>query len=178
MNAEDIELEPEEELGDIAAAKVKLKKLRDELEKAKKERAEYLDGWQRCKADSINARKDAEARATRLSEVLREELVHDIIPALDSFEMAAASEEWATIGENWKAGMENVRGLLFDALRRHGITRYGKVGEKYDSEIHEALEELDDAPGEAGTIVRVLRHGYKTADRVLRPAHVFVKKLL
>ena len=92
--------------------------------------------------------------------------------------MAAGSDEWTHVDENWRDGMENVRNLLLEALRRHGIARYGKIGDRYDSALHEVLAELDDAPGESGSIVRVLRHGYKTADRVLRPAHVFVKKLL
>src|SRR3990167_3053038 len=94
---DDVNFEPEEELGDLSATQAKLKKLKEELAKAKQERQEYLDGWQRCKADSINARKETEARASRSAEMLREALVHDIIPALDSFDMAAGSEAWAEV---------------------------------------------------------------------------------
>src|SRR3990167_10144947 len=113
--ADDIDFEPEEELGDIAAAKARNKKMKDELEKVKKERQEYLDGWQRCKADSINTKKDIEARAGRTAELLREALVHDIIPALDSFDMAAESEAWASVSDGWRSGMEQVRDQLIDA---------------------------------------------------------------
>src|SRR3990167_8959975 len=136
--SDDVDFEPEEELGDVAAAKAKLKKLKDELEKAKKERQEYLDGWQRCKADSVNAKKEMEARAGRTAELLREALVHDIIPALDSFDMAAGSEAWAEIGDGWKSGMELVRDQLLDALKRHGIERFGKVGDTFDHTLYEA----------------------------------------
>ena len=120
----DVDFGPEEELGSVAAAQAKLKKLKDELEKVKKERQEYLDGWQRCKADSVNAKKEVEQRASRTAELLREELIHDIIPALDSFDMAAGSEAWAEIGDGWKSGMEAVRDQLINALRPHGIERY------------------------------------------------------
>ena len=153
-----------------------LKKLKEELAKAKQERQEYLDGWQRCKADSINARKETEARASRSAEMLREALVHDIIPALDSFDMAAGSEAWAEVSDGWKSGMELVRDQLVGALKSHGVERYGKVGESYDPHLHEVAQETDDAPGESHEIVRVLRYGYKTGDRVLRPAHVIIKK--
>jgi len=52
------EVVEEEGLGD------KLKKLREELKLCHKEKSEYLAGWQRAKADFINARKDEEkARA-------------------------------------------------------------------------------------------------------------------
>jgi len=173
---DDVNFEPEEELGDLSATQAKLKKLKEELAKAKQERQEYLDGWQRCKADSINARKDAEARSVRGAELLREALVHDIIPALDSFDMAAGNEAWAEVSDGWKSGMELVRDQLVGALKSHGVERYGKVGESYDPHLHEVAQETDDAPGESHEIVRVLRYGYKTGDRVLRPAHVIIKK--
>lgn len=173
---EEINFEPEEELGDLGAAQAKIKKLREELKEAQKKRDEYLDGWQRCKADGINLKKDAEARAGRIAELLREELVHDIIPALDSFDMASQSEAWASVSDGWKSGMEMVRDQLLDALKRHSIERFGKVGEQLDHSLHEVIEEQENVAGESGTVVRILRYGYRAGDRVLRPAQVFVKK--
>jgi len=172
----DIDFEPEDELGDIGAAQAKLKKLKEELEKVKKERQEYLDGWQRCKADAVNARKDIETRASRSAEMLREALVHDIIPALDSFDMAAESEAWTTVGDGWRSGMERVRDQLIDALKRHGIERYGKVGDMLDHAIHEVAQEVDDVAGEPGEIVKILRAGYRSNERILRPAQVITKR--
>ena len=173
---EEIEFESDEELGDVAAAQAKLKKLKDELAKAKAERQEYLDGWQRCKADSINARRDIESRAARVGETLREALVHDIIPALDSFDLATQTESWAEVSDGWKSGMEQVRDQLIEALRTHGIERFGKVGDRFDHALHEATEERDDLAGESGTIAQILRYGYKSGDRIIRPAHVITKK--
>ena len=172
----DVDFEPEDELGTAGAAKAKLQKLKDELEQVKKERQEYLDGWQRCKADAVNAKSEAHRSASRTAELLREELVHDLLPALDSFDMAAMSEAWASVSDGWRSGMEMVRDQLIDALRRHGVQRYGRVGEKFDHLLHEAVEERDDVPGESGTIARVLRSGYKSDERVLRAAQVIVKK--
>jgi len=171
----DVNFEPEEDLGDLGAAQAKLKKIKEELVKTKEERQTYLDGWQRCKADSVNARKDMESRSARTAELLRESLVHDIIPALDSFDLAAQSEAWATVGDGWKSGMENVRDQLVEALRKHGIERFGNVGDTFDHAIHEAIQEVE-GPGEPHTILRILRYGYRTKDRVLRAAQVFVKK--
>ncbi|MDO8514100.1 MAG: nucleotide exchange factor GrpE [bacterium] len=171
----DVNFEPEEELGDVAAVQAKFKKLKDELTKVKQEKQEYLDGWQRCKADSINAKKDSEMRSGRTAELLREALVHDIIPALDSFDMAAGSEAWVEISDGWKSGMELVRDQLIEALRRHGVERFGKVGDTFDHALYEAVEERDDVAGEAGTVARILRYGYKAGKRILRPAQVIVK---
>ena len=172
----DLDFEPEDELGSVGAVKAKMEKLRDELEKAKGERQEYLDGWQRCKADSINAKKDIEARAGRSAEMLREALVHDIIPALDSFDMASGSEAWSTVADGFRSGMEQVQNQLLEALRRHGIERYGKVGEQVDHSLYETAEERDDIAGASGDIARILRHGYRSGERILRPAQVIVKK--
>lgn len=173
---EDIDFESEDEFGSVGAAQAKLKKLKDELEQVKKERQEYLDGWQRCKADSVNMKREVEARASRSAENLREALVHDIIPALDSFDMAAGSEAWAEVSDGWKSGMEMVRDQLIGALKAHGIERYGKVGEPVDHALHEVLEERDDVAGESHTIARILRYGYRSSEKVLRPAQVIAKK--
>jgi molecular chaperone GrpE len=173
---EDVDFEPEDEMGSVGAAKAKMQKLKDELEKVKKERQEYLDGWQRAKADAINMRKESDVSAKRTGELLREALVHDIIPALDSFDMATQSEAWSAVADGWRAGMEMVRDQLIAALRGHGVERYGKAGDTYDHNLHDAVQETDEMPGKTGEIVRVLRAGYKTEDRVLRPAQVIVKK--
>ncbi len=174
--SDDVEFEPDQELGDIGAAQAKLKKLKDELSEVKAQRQEYLDGWQRCKADSVNARKDMLASAERQGERAKEELIEDIIPALDGFDMAAASPAWESMDAGWRSGIEQIRNQLLDVLSRHGVERFGRVGEKFDHGMHEAAEERDDMAGESGTVARILRYGYKMGGRILRPAQVIVKK--
>lgn len=173
---EDIDFEPEDEFGTAGAAKAKMQKLREELDKVRAERQEYLDGWQRCKADTVNVRKDLESRAQRSGELAKEALAHDIIPALDSFDMATQSETWATVSDGFRSGMEYVRNQLLDALRRNGIDSYGKVGDVFDHALYEAMEEREGGNGESGTVVKVLRLGYRSGEKVLRPAQVVVKK--
>lgn len=173
---EDIDFEPDDELGDVGAAKAKLKKLRDELEKTKKERQEYLDGWQRAKADMVNSRQELMRQAQRNGERALESFIEDIIVALDGFDLAAGSPAWETIDKEWRNGMEQIRNQFLSALQRNGVTRYGKVGDIFDHNQYEAVEETEDVPGESGTVFRILRYGYKMGDRVLRPAQVIVKK--
>jgi molecular chaperone GrpE len=174
--SEDIDFEPEDELGDVGAMKAKLKKLREELEKTKKERQEYLDGWQRAKADMINSRQEVLRQAERTGERKLESFVEDIIAALDGFDLAAGSAAWETIEKEWRNGMEQVRNQFLGALQRHGVVRYGKVGDTFDHNLYEAVEETEAVPGHSGTIFRILRYGYKLGDRVIRPARVIVKK--
>ncbi len=172
----DVDFEPEDEMGTVGAVKAKMQKLRDELEKTKAERQEYLDGWQRCKADSVNTRKDLLANAEKQGMRAKEGLIEDIIPALDGFDMAAGSPAWESVDAGWRSGIDQIRNQLLDVLQRHGVERFGKVGDQFDHALHEAVEERDDMPGEAGTVARILRYGYKIGSRVIRPAQVIVKK--
>ena len=174
--SEELDFEPEEELGTLGAAKAKMQKLRVELAKVKAERQEFLDGWQRCKANTINARRDALAEAERSAQRNKESFIEELIPVLDSFDMAAQSEQWGSIDSGFRTGMENVRNQLLDTLSRHGIIRFGAVGDAYSPYTHDAIEERDDMPGESGTIARILRFGYKSGDKIIRPAQVIIKK--
>ncbi len=173
---DEINFEPEDELGDIGAATAKIKKLREQLKEAQEKRDEYLDGWQRCKADAINARKEAAQQHDRAHGRGKESVLEDIIPVLDSFDMAANGEAWLAVDENWRNGVDLIRNQLLDVLSRHGIERFGKVGEQFDHQLHEAVQEVDDMPGESGEVVRILRYGYRMGDRVIRPTQVIVKQ--
>jgi molecular chaperone GrpE len=173
---EEIDFEPEDEMGTLGAAQAKIKKLREELKEAKAKRDEYLDGWQRCKADSVNARKEAALANDRAHGRGKESVFEDIIPVLDSFDMATGSEAWESVDESWRSGMDQIRNQLLGVLSRHGIERFGKVGEMVDHARDEIVQEMDDVAGESGEIVRILRYGYANGDRVIRPAQVIVKK--
>jgi len=102
-------------------------------------------------------------------------LLEDIIPVLDSFDMATGSEAWAEVSDGWKNGMEHVRNQLLEVLSRHGVERFGKIGERFDPRMHEAIQEVDDVAGDAHSIVKILRYGYRIADKIVRPAQVIVK---
>ena len=173
---EDIDFEPEDELGSVGAAKAKLQKLKDELEQVKKERQEYLDGWQRAKADFVNGRQETLRQAQQASSRALLTLVDDLIPAIDGFDMAAGSPSWESVSPEWRSGVAQIQNQILDALSRNGIERYGKNGDAFDHNLHEAVQETDDMPGNPGEVVRVLRHGYKKDGKVIRPAQVIVKK--
>jgi molecular chaperone GrpE len=120
-------------------------------------------------------KKELAHDAIRMGARVKEGLIEDILPALDSFDMATATEAWASIDDGWRNGMENVQNQLLEALKRNGVERFGKVGEMANPHLHEILQELSDVSGESGEIVRVLRSGYKAGERVIRAAQVIVK---
>ena len=89
--------------------------------------------------------------------------------------MAAGSESWAEVSDGFRTGMEQVRNQLLDVLSRHGIERFGKIGEIFDPRLHEAVQEVEDVAGETHSIIKILRYGYRSGDSVLRAAQVIIK---
>lgn len=171
---EDIDFEPEDELGGEGALKAKLKKLKDELAEVKKERQEYLDGWQRAKADLINAKKEAAEALQRAAGTGRDAFVEELIPALDSFDMAMRSDAWKSVDPAWRVGVESIYAQLQGILQANGIEIFGKKGDAFDPTLHEAMEEREG--GTSHTIAKVLRCGYRTKSRILRAAQVAIYK--
>jgi molecular chaperone GrpE len=179
MNDEDdviIESNGSEELGgsedDLEAtealASTKITKMRKELEQVKKEKQENLDGWQRAKADYVNALKrfEEEKQAAINLGTLRAAMA--FLPAIDSLDRANGSSE---IPE----GFAGIVKQLEDALKKLGLTQFGTIGEDFDPNLHEALgQEATDSPEAEGTIVAILEPGWKSGEQVLRPAKVKV----
>ncbi len=175
MNRADdhITFEPEDESNEIAGAKDKIAALRRTLQECKKERDEYLDGWQRAKADGINIRRRALVDAERASKESLERFARNILPVLDSFEMAMDNETWGSVDETWRTGMEGIYAQLNGAMVKSGLAPFGSAGETFDPALHEAVGEIEGA-GNSGSIARVMRKGWMLGDTLVRPAQVLL----
>jgi len=170
---DDINFENEDESENGALV---LKKVREKLHKCEAEKKEYLDGWQRMRADFINARKEDDARRGELIKFASEGLVDDLLPVLDSFTMAFANKEaWEKVDANWRKGVEYIYGQLLSVLESRGLAEIGSVGEKIDPRNHIAIEEVKiDGPTQIDTVVEVIQKGYRLHNKVIRPAKVKV----
>ena len=165
---DDIDFEPD-------AAGDKLVKLKQELETCKAERQEYLDGWQRLKADTVNVRREQESRQKRAAESAKASILKDFLAAMDSFDMARAGAGWESVDPTWREGMEGVASQLESAFARHGVERFGEVGEPFNPMLHEAIAHVPPSGDITdGHVEKVVRSGWKMGDMVLRPAQVSV----
>ncbi len=61
-------------------------------------------------------------------------------------------------------------------LEKHGISAFGAVGETFDANLHESVQEVEDDSMPSHSIVRVLRRGYRMNGRIIRPAQVVISK--
>lgn len=168
---EEIDFEPEEDLGSVASLQAKLKKLREELAETKKERQEFLDGWQRCKADVANGAREANERIRRAENAGKEDLAEALLPVLDAFDMAMQGDAWESVDKNWRVGIEHIHTTLLRTLQHAGIRAVGEVGEPFNHVFHEAAGEEE---GKKNVVLRVLRRGYASGEKIIRPASVIV----
>lgn len=147
-------------------------KLRKKLKKCVEEKQEYLDGWQRSKADFVNFKKRSEEDKKDFAKYALEDFVMEIIPALDSFDMAFKDEDaWNASPENWRKGIEYIHQQLLGALESRGIKQINPIGEDFDTNKHNSVGEAD---GEEGKIVAVTLKGYSLNDKIIRPPSVKV----
>ncbi|MCK9344840.1 MAG: nucleotide exchange factor GrpE [Candidatus Pacebacteria bacterium] len=169
--SDDLQYEDDEEMENPAQA---LKKLREKLKTCEKEKKDYLDGWQRMRADFANARKEEETRRGEMIKFASEGLVDDLIPVLDSFSMAFGNKEaWEKVDANWRKGVEYIYAQMYSILESRGLTEIGKAGETFDPHLHVAIEEIPTpSEKEANTISEVVQKGYRLHNKVIRPAKV------
>ena len=61
----------------------RIKILREKLRDCTNEKQEYLDGWQRLKADFVNFKKRTEEEKTDFLKFSREGIIADLLPVLE-----------------------------------------------------------------------------------------------
>ncbi len=176
---DDIELEPSDEEGMAQSGAQKLQQLREKLKAAEKESREYLDGWQRARADYANIQKQLEEAKIRAKTIVEEQLFDDLIPVLDSFYYAFNNKEaWEAVDANWRKGVEYIYGQLKGALEARGLSSFEDIGKPFDPIRHQAVTETEtEDEAKAGTIATALKLGFTYKDGILRPASVSVYKL-
>lgn len=150
----------------------RITKLKEKLRECEKLQKEYLDGWQRAKADFINYKKDEIKRFEAITERALDDITHDILMVLDSFHLARQYEMPPKIAE----GIVMIRGQLEDVLRKRGFVMIAvRAGDAFDPSMHESIGETE-STHPAGTVAEEAQKGYKFNGRVLRPARVRLAK--
>ncbi len=156
-----------------------VKKLKEKIKILEKEKQENLDGWQRERADFVNYKKRSDQEKIDVIKYSNENLVSELIPVLESFEMAFANKEaWEKIDKNWRVGVEYIHTQLLKVLGDYGFKEMNPIGEKFDPKFHvaEATIEADDEKKD-GIIVEVKKKGYMLNDRVVIAPKVIVGEL-
>src|SRR3989338_1747557 len=174
-NQNDIILEPNTDSENLRDPAEAVKKLKEQLKTCRTERQEYLDGWQRAKADFINAKKREEEERNEFVKFSRKELIKELLPALDSFHTAFGNKEvWEKVDLNWRMGVQYIYSQLMAVLECHGVTLIDpKPGVPFDPKGHASIGTVVVAEKENDhTVAEVVQKGYALHGKILEPAKV------
>ena len=172
-DADDIEIESYNDdvlAPDEVTLEERLKRLKEKLRECNKERLEFLDGWQRVKADFINLKKrEAEEKAEFLK-FAREGLITDLLPVLESFHMAFANKEaWEKGDPSWRKGVEHIHAQLAQTLASYGLTEVDPLGEMFNPSEHTAIGTVGTADKkEHHKIAEVVQLGYRLNGKLIK----------
>lgn len=145
-----------------------------QVDELKKQVEEYMDGWQRSRAEFANYKKRIEREREQTYQNTKGELLKRYLDIADDLRRALNNRPEKGDGALWAEGIELVYRKLLSKFESDGVTLMETDGKLFDPNLHEAisLEESDDH--ESGEIIEVLNPGYNLGDRVLRPAVVRV----
>jgi molecular chaperone GrpE len=156
-----------------------IKRLRDKLKECTAQKQEYLDGWQRAKADIVNNRKEFTKERERIQARTNEEVIASLLPVLDSFEMAFSDEKkWNDIDEQWRSGIEHIHSQLVNTIKSYGVESISpQQGDIFDPQRHTSVDTVStEKDDQDNTVARCEKTGYRMNDRIIRSANVVVYK--
>jgi molecular chaperone GrpE len=147
--------------------------LRDEFDRLRIERDDLLRSLVRLQADFENYRKRIERDRSAEYHRALGTAIEPILPVLDDLESALAAHRDAAY-EKYREGFELIYRRLWAALAKLGLEPIEARGKKFDPHEHQAIDRVESLDQDDGTVLEVMRTGYRFRDRVLRPAMVRV----
>ena len=150
--------------------------LEEQVKRLQTEAEEYLDGWQRARAEFANFKKRTQLESEHARERIAGEIITHFLGVNDDIERALSRTPETDDFQEWTLGIELIHQKLQALFDAEGVVLIDAEGERFDPNFHEAVsfEESDDH--EEGLIIDITQPGYKMGERVLRPAMVRVAK--
>lgn len=155
--------------------------LADELAAAQVEIAALKDQLLRSLAEAENLRRRAQREKEDATKFGITGFARDLLPVADNLRRAleAVAPEALANDEalrNLVTGVELTERQLLAGFEKHGLQRVDPMGQKFDSNLHQAMFEVPGTDKPAGTVVQVLQPGYVLNERLVRAAMVGVAK--
>lgn len=128
----------------------------------------------RSLADFDNYKKRTAIEQDSLIQYANENLILELLPAIDSFERALKMADKSEKDELLK-GIALIKKQIEDSLKKFGIEEIQALGKLYDPTLHEAImKKGSDKPED--TIIEEIQKGYTLRGKVIRPVMVIVSK--
>lgn len=166
--------ETEESITEAEQAIDELTSLRQELEEARAKEAEYLDGWQRARAELANARKRFQREQEGAYASAKADILVRLLPIVDDFERAFEALPDNPSSATWVDGVRLIEQKLQGLLKQEGVAPIEAAGKEFDPFLHQALTHEPSEEVPEGQVIAEVQRGYQVGDRVLRPSVVRV----
>lgn len=174
-NAEAEVAEAENVEAETAAEEPKEPTLEEKYAALEKENAELKDQLLRRAADFDNYRKRMIKEKAETAEYANSNLLADLLDSLDNFDRTVDAAATATDPKAIADGIKMINGSLVKMLEdKYGLTAYGKEGDEFNPDEHEAIGRMEEEGVEKETLKQIYLKGYKLKDRIIRNAKVMV----
>jgi len=150
--------------------------IQQEVEDARLKVEEYLDGWQRSRAEFANYKKRIEREQSQIYQTVTGNIIKRYLGVVDDLERALKNRPQDEQGATWAEGIELIYQKLLSILESEGVKPMEAQGQPFDPNLHEAISLEENDSIESGQVIEVTQQGYLLGDRVLRPAVVRVAK--
>ena len=147
-----------------------------ELAEVQAKAQEYLDGWQRERADFFNYKRRMEREITQGAQNALGSALRRYLDIADDLERALRNRPQEGDGAAWASGIDLIYRKMLAAFEADGVKPIATEGEFFDPSLHEAISQEDHPDLESGQIIGVVQTGYLMGERVLRPARVRVAR--
>lgn len=147
-----------------------------DYQKLETQSQEYLDGWQRARAEFANYKKRVERDLKDNYQNATGDVLKSLLPVMDDFDRATINVPDDLLGHPWVSGIEMIHRKMSKVLDDFGATVIDPVGEEFDPNLHEAIGQDADSDMDSGHVTVTMQKGYMVGDRVLRPALVRVAR--
>lgn len=128
----------------------------------------------RMVADFENFRRRQSLEREEFLKTASKDLLTDLLPVIDNFERAINSSKDATDISSVISGIELIQKQLLDAVKKNGLESIEALGNIFNPNYHEAVQQIVDDEKEDQTVINELQKGYTLNGKVLRPSMVVV----
>ncbi|MBX3438147.1 MAG: nucleotide exchange factor GrpE [Planctomycetaceae bacterium] len=146
----------------------------DALVEMTAERDAALDRALRTQAEWENYRRRIQREREDERRFAALPFVRDLLPSLDNLQRALDAGRHTDDLSAMLQGVEMVASQIGDVLTRHGAEPIVAVGEPFDPNRHEAIQQMASADHPPMTVIDEVERGYTLHDRVVRPSKVIV----
>lgn len=145
-----------------------------DLQALKAERDQYLDKFQRATAELENFRRRVQRESELSARYSSLPLIRDLLPALDNITRTIQAAEQTGKIDDLIQGLQMILAQFDQVFGNHSAKPIPAVGETFDPNLHEALQQVPTSEHSPMTIIQELERGYSMHDRVIRPSKVIV----